>query len=1052
VKLCKFLSSVGLIACICGPASAQPSEPWENEGQSLTEDSGTGNMTYEWWGKAGRTYFIQSSEDLMSWSYIPIIEPGIGEWIEWGFSTTADSLFLRLRFSDISMADPLTFDLDGDDIGNWDELLQETDPFAALDLDENTLPDDWELFWNSEIAVFPASLDLILDWGGQESVSLYLNNPTTSAASYSVTVSGDTVAGYSWEDSLTGTISYSWTDISATGTHMTAISDVNNDSQAIQLTQFVFPYYGRDYSEVWVSSNGYLNFKAESNDSSNEGLPDMGQPYGMIAPFWDDLHTSEAGDVYQKEEATRLIVQYEAVKHDNYTGTNSFQVILNADGSIEFHYKEMGGSNLNSSSVGIENIIGNQGIQLRANSDASNQITLQDNYGIRFNPTKTLYTLSPLSGSAAPNSVSEIISSFDTGNLIPGTYNGSIAFTHDGPGTSPWDVPVEVRIPYAKITDPSSGYWLYEGETISSTGAYLRARVLDTPDDIDKVEFRFGDSLIGTDSTASNDQYQVNWSNVPAGEHQVYARVVLDNGQTNDSRPILIEVTPDSDGDRIDDRWEEQMVSADSNDSVYAVNDVDALDDFDGDGFSNIFEYHHGTDPVDPGDTPSFAVQDAVSPDPEVGEVHYFKVYSGAPNSGYEWTTINAAVQAAEDFDVIEVSPGVYNEEVSAIRDDIYLFSSEGAGNTILDGANLSDNIIDVRSKSVIEGFTIRDGGSTHTVNNGAGMFVDLSDSDEEARIVRCVFANNQSIRYGGAVYVYRGSPHFVSCTFAGNEALQGDSIYSRSDSNGVHVRNSILSTSKWDFSEVGGVGGNTNGSTIESSIFTDPVTGNLSVDGMVQSVRDPGLTPWFGIYADSPARDAGVGDFAAPSDMDDEHPVDGLLDIGADEYIDADGDDMADSWEDYYGLGDPNGHADADELTNLEEYQNRTNPLVDDTDGDGVSDSDEVTLTLTNPAVPDIFGADGDSNNDGLDDGIGFNMGIGIGQTDSDGDGLSNDDEHSLGTNPFLADTDGDGENDAIDPFPLDAFLDSSDFTSDPGDTNAPVFLLTKPTEATEI
>jgi hypothetical protein len=185
---------------------------------------------------------------------------------------------------------------------------------------------------------------------------------------------------------------------------------------------------------------------------------------------------------------------------------------------------------------------------------------------------------------------------------------------------------------------------------------------------------------------------------------------------------------------------------------------------------------------------------------------------------------------------------------------------------------------------------------------------------------------------------------------------------------------------------------------------------------------------------------------------MDGELAVDGLPDIGSDEFIDADSDGMADSWEAFYGVTDPNANADTDALTNLQEYQNRTNPLAEDTDGDSISDSDEVTITLTDPTVPDPFAADVDSNNDGLDDGIGVQIGIAIGQTDSDGDGVSNDDERSLGTNPFEADSDGDGESDATDPFPLDASLDSSDFANNPGDSTAPAFLVTKPVEATEI
>ncbi len=1174
-----------------------------NEGTRLTHDSVNDTWSFSWWGRTGRTYFIQQSDDLMSWQYIPIIEPGQEDVVEWGFATNADRLFMRLKYTDVPTLDPWGDDFDGDNIGNWDELLQESDPFATLDLNGNGIPDDWELFWDSEIAVFPTPLELVLDWGEQTAESLYLNNPTASAANYSIAVTGDTVAGFSWEDSLTGTIGYNWTDISSTGTLMTTISDVDNDSQLITLSLFTFPFYGRDHTEVWVSTNGYLNFRQEYNDSTNDNLPDYSSPYGAIAPFWDDLDTGVGGEIYYKEEASRLIVQYEGVAKDDGSGLNTFQIVLNANGTVEFHYKEMNGD-LDECSVGIQNVFRNQGIQLRFDSDVpndpSNLINLQDSYAIRFNPTKTLYTLAPLSGGAPAGAPTEIVASFDTANVLPGTYTGSIAFTHDGTGTSPWNVPVEVRLPYAKITEPNAGYTLWEGETLSSTGAYLRAKVIDTPDDIDYVEFRFGDSVIGTDSFASNDEYNSNWPNVPAGEHQVYARVVLDNGQTNDSAPVLIDVTPDADGDRMDDRWEKQyfrglqegpledhdgdgasnlheyeagtnpdddtdtpvnipstvvitdpvdgfsvlegdsiylratvadsdfgveyvdflsngavvetdtsvstvatdtwynapagthvltahatdrygalstsgsiaitvlpdadgdrmaddweaqIVDFDEGDAFTAKEDVEASADFDGDGFPNIFEYHHGTDPTDPQDFPVFSVtQNTVSPVSEIGQVNYFKVYSGAPNSGYEWDSIQGALNVAdnvgEGFDIIEVLPGTYNEDIQ-LSERVYLFSRDGARSTIIDGTGRNDSVIDLFSESVIDGFTIQNGGSTTSVSDGAGMYVSVGGNWNKPRVIGCLFVNNNANDQGGAIYVSSGDLTLVSCTLVNNQALYGRAIYSASNNNDIAVINSLLWNPQWSFEEIGGL---TAGVVLSGSIVRDDATGNVLIDGLDQGTSDIGLTPWFGIYADSPARDAGVASPIAALDMDGELAVDGLPDIGADEFVDADADGMADSWEAFYEVTDPNANADTDALTNLQEYQNRTNPLLEDTDGDSISDSDEVTITLTDPTVPDLFAADGDSNNDGLDDGIGVQIGVGIGQTDSDGDGVSNDDERSLGTNPFAADTDGDGESDATDPFPLDPSLDSSDFGNNPGDSIAPAFLLTKPVEAIEI
>jgi hypothetical protein len=78
----------------------------------------------------------------------------------------------------------------------------------------------------------------------------------------------------------------------------------------------------------------------------------------------------------------------------------------------------------------------------------------------------------------------------------------------------------------------------------------------------------------------------------------------------------------------------------------------------------------------------------------------------------------------------------------------------------------------------------------------------------------------------------------------------------------------------------------------------------------------------------------------------------------------------IPDSWAIGHGLdpNDPNmptDDPDHDGLTNLEEFQNGTDPHNPDTDGDGLSDGDEVHIFHTNPLVVDT---DGDGIPDGLE------------------------------------------------------------------------------------
>lgn len=119
---------------------------------------------------------------------------------------------------------------------------------------------------------------------------------------------------------------------------------------------------------------------------------------------------------------------------------------------------------------------------------------------------------------------------------------------------------------------------------------------------------------------------------------------------------------------------------------------------------------------------------------------------------------------------------------------------------------------------------------------------------------------------------------------------------------------------------------------------------------------------------------------------------------------FDSDEDGIDDWWEDLYGLDSQDAsdallNADTDELTNLEEYQNSTDPTNDDSDNDGLSDSDEVNVHLSNPLSTD-------TDNDGMPDSweVAQNFDLINGDDallDADNDGITNIDEYSEQTDP---------------------------------------------------
>lgn len=112
-----------------------------NEGARLTRAS-DGTCTLGWWGRAGASYFVQESDDLTNWKYLPVIEPGLDALLEIHFQSPANRLFLRLRCTDFPTNDPLAADFDSDGLSNEAEVQYGTDPFtndAGLDFDADGL-------------------------------------------------------------------------------------------------------------------------------------------------------------------------------------------------------------------------------------------------------------------------------------------------------------------------------------------------------------------------------------------------------------------------------------------------------------------------------------------------------------------------------------------------------------------------------------------------------------------------------------------------------------------------------------------------------------------------------------------------------------------------------------------------------------------------------------------------------------------------------------------------------------------------------------------------
>ena len=398
----------------------------------------------------------------------------------------------------------------------------------------------------------------------------------------------------------------------------------------------------------------------------------------------------------------------------------------------------------------------------------------------------------------------------------------------------------------------------------------------------------------------------------------------------------------DTDGDFMPDKWELDR-ALDPTDSSNVMGDPD------GDRFGNVYEYGHGTDPQAATSTPSATLfVDAGAP--AGGD--------GTPGSPFQ--NIQSALDAAADYDIIQIADGLYtgssNKDLgfSAYSPAVMLTSTSHASTCVIDcqgqGRGLGFAGCDLRF--VVRGLTIRNG---YVYGGGGGG---IMCSLASPTIENCIVTGNEA-RYdsgrqnpdngkGGGIFINGGRPRIRGCVVAANTANRyGGGIWSQApaviehctvvDNSSTYSGGGIVASTEIVVRSCI-VWGNTpdqfSGSPAEVSYCN--IQGGWTGTGNIDS--DPMLTPGtYRLKGASSCIDAGSASFPdmdGEEDWDDPDHVNAVsaFDIGADEFVDTDNDGMADAWERRYFSDlsqDGTGNADGDAFLDLAEYENGTNPNV---------------------------------------------------------------------------------------------------------------------------
>lgn len=260
-----------------------------------------------------------------------------------------------------------------------------------------------------------------------------------------------------------------------TGTTVpTAIGD-NVISNPIDIG-FAFAYGSNSYTQIKISSNGYLTLGTEPGSSANNNLGSTICP--VLAPLWDDSYLQGSAQFLLAGTAPNRVftVQWTGVKWPTNSVTSfSYQVKLYEDSTIEFIYGPGVGMPLNASaSIGINMLPGgfNNFCSVTPGNPASASYTVENSSVSIWPGTNTKYIFSTpdlfaddlaalsISGNLTPTaevSYNYLVSVLNNGTETQTSYSVSIMSgttelaSVAGPALAPQST-IEVSIPWTPTT------------------------------------------------------------------------------------------------------------------------------------------------------------------------------------------------------------------------------------------------------------------------------------------------------------------------------------------------------------------------------------------------------------------------------------------------------------------------------------------------------------------------------------------------------------------------------------------------------------------------
>ncbi len=133
-------------------------------------------------------------------------------------------------------------------------------------------------------------------------------------------------------------------------TTMTPLNLGDDNTRNVALG-FEFEYWGQTFTDVWVSSNGFVSFQSANHLCCN-GQPIEQAQRNTIYAYWSDIISFTGNPYYRVSDGAALFGWYNVQEYGT-NNSNTFEIGLFSNGNIQFNYGSLSASGGRDFTAGI---------------------------------------------------------------------------------------------------------------------------------------------------------------------------------------------------------------------------------------------------------------------------------------------------------------------------------------------------------------------------------------------------------------------------------------------------------------------------------------------------------------------------------------------------------------------------------------------------------------------------------------------------------------------------------------------------------------------------